>query len=131
MDDAAFIEQVQNRAQLVSRGEAVTAVRATLETLGERLTADAVKLIAARLPSEIASYLVPQAVPFNFNLEEFLSRIGIREGVELSQAARDAAAVIAALQDTVADGEIDIQSLLPEDFAPLFSADGETHLKAA
>ncbi len=131
MNTDVFIEQVRNRAQLASRGEAVTAVRAALETLAERLTAEEVKLIASRLPPEIASYLIPQAIPFNFNLEEFLSRIGIREGVDFSQAARTAGAVIATLQDAVANGEVDLRSLLPDDFASLFSVDREGRLKAA
>ncbi len=88
-------------------------------------------MIAARLPPETASYLVPQAIPFRFTFEEFLSRIGIREGVDISRATRDASAVVATVQDAVANGEVDVRALLPDDFAPLFSEYGEGHLKAA
>ncbi len=36
-----FVGQVQSRAPLASNGEAIAAIRATLETLGERLAGGA------------------------------------------------------------------------------------------
>lgn len=44
-----IIGQVQARAQLASRGEAEAATRATLETLGERITPGAAENLAAQL----------------------------------------------------------------------------------
>lgn len=38
MDYNDFVGHVHNRARLATRGEAVTAIQATLETLGDRLT---------------------------------------------------------------------------------------------
>ena len=52
-----FIAQVQRRADLKTKNEAVQAIRAVLETLGERLAGGEPKDLAAQLPSEIASYL--------------------------------------------------------------------------
>ena len=37
MDHDTFVGQVQNRAELASRGEAIRTIRCTLTALGERL----------------------------------------------------------------------------------------------
>lgn len=54
MDHDEFIGQVQHRARLSSRGDAQTAVRATLETLAERLAGGEPSDLAAQLPDEYA-----------------------------------------------------------------------------
>ena len=50
MDHDSFIGEVQNRAELASRGEALSATRATLETLGERIEEGQATNLAAQLP---------------------------------------------------------------------------------
>src|SRR5947209_11217991 len=52
-----FISQVQHRAKLNSREDAVRASSATLETLGERLAGGEAKDLASQLPQELALYL--------------------------------------------------------------------------
>ena len=54
MDHDSFIGEVQNRAELASRGEALSATRATLETLGERLQEGQATNLAAQLPEDYA-----------------------------------------------------------------------------
>jgi uncharacterized protein (DUF2267 family) len=69
-----FIAQVQRRADLNSKNEAVQATRAVLETLGERLAGGEPKDLASQLPPELASYLqqplAGSGVPFT--LDDFL-----------------------------------------------------------
>ena len=50
-----FIGEVQNRARLPSEGEAIAAVRATLQTLAERLAGGATDNLAAQLPKRSAN----------------------------------------------------------------------------
>ena len=57
MEHDEFIGQVQARARLDSRGAAEQATRATLETLGERLSEGAAENLAAQLPHEIGEHL--------------------------------------------------------------------------
>jgi len=52
-----FINHVQSIAQLDSCEEAERAVRATLETLRERIVGDEAKDLASQLPSEFGEYL--------------------------------------------------------------------------
>jgi uncharacterized protein (DUF2267 family) len=57
MDHDEFIGTVQQRADLASRGAADSATRATLATLGERITEQEADDVAAQLPMEIGRYL--------------------------------------------------------------------------
>jgi uncharacterized protein (DUF2267 family) len=52
-----FIGQVQNAAHPGSQREAVAAIRATLQTLGERLAGGAADNLAAQLPRQAGEYL--------------------------------------------------------------------------
>jgi uncharacterized protein (DUF2267 family) len=54
MDYDRLIGLVQNRARLTATGDAVSAIRATLETLAERIGQDEARHLAAQLPREIA-----------------------------------------------------------------------------
>ncbi|MGM0669506.1 MAG: DUF2267 domain-containing protein, partial [Gemmatimonadota bacterium] len=51
-----FVGEVQHRARLPSSGDAVKAIRSTLETLGRRLHGGEARDLAAQLPEEIARY---------------------------------------------------------------------------
>lgn len=89
-------------ARLASHGEAVAAIRATLETLAERLTPGQVKNLAAQLPREIAYYLEHRA--------ESLERFGL--------------AVTKGIID-------DVRAQLPNEFAPLFESGAQGRMEAA
>src|SRR5436309_14665285 len=103
-----FVGQVQHRAHLASRGEAVTAIRATLGTLAERLVGGEVKDLASQLPREIGVFLggVWESTGQRFSLEEFYQRVSLREGVDLPKAIHHAKAVASVLQEAVSQGEI-------------------------
>ena len=118
-----FVGQVQHRAGLPSLGDAVAAIRATLTTLGERLTDEEVDHLAAQLPREIAAYL-PWGAPYGprrMTLDEFFERVSDREGVDLPDAVYHARVVGEVLRDAVSPGELeDVLAQLPEEYATLF-----------
>jgi uncharacterized protein (DUF2267 family) len=83
-----FVGQVQQRARLGTSGDAVKAIRATLETLGERLTRDEAKDLAAQLPEEIGRYVIQAESGSKFGIDEFFNRVLQKEGdgVDLPEA---------------------------------------------
>lgn len=126
-----FVHQVQHRAHLSSSGEAVKAIRATLESLGERIQTGAAKNLGAQLPAEIAHHLDGATPPERFDLDEFFERVCVKEGAGLNTGVFHARAVISVLEDAVSAGEIgDIRSSLPTQFAPLFDSGSEGGMRA-
>jgi uncharacterized protein (DUF2267 family)/CBS domain-containing protein len=123
-----LVGQVQHRARLASRGEAVAAIRATLETLSERLAGGEAKDAASQLPREIGIYLqrVWEGQPQRFSLQEFYLRISVRENVALPKAIHHARSVMAVLQEALSKGEMaDIRSQLPAEYSSLFDLERE------
>jgi uncharacterized protein (DUF2267 family) len=111
-----FIGQVQHRAQLADSGAAAHAIHATLETLGERLSGDEVRELAAQLPVEIGAFLQLSKAKASFGMDGFFDRVRDREGVNLKQAMHHARVVISVLVEAVSAGEIeDVRAQLPQD----------------
>lgn len=138
MDHDSFIGQVQNRAELASRGAALSATRATLQTLGERIQEGEATNLAAQLPDELGRFLEEHAdTTESFDFGEFISRVAERDenlgdsGIDddLSAAALHARAVVDVLDEAVTEGQIeDIRDQLPEDYGDLFElAEVEQH----
>jgi len=99
---------------LASHGEAIAAICATLETLGERLAGGAADKLAAELPQEIGEYL-RNATPVDvygdsFGLDDFFQRRSLREGKDLPLATYHARVVIEVLQEAVSAGAIEKSS---------------------
>lgn len=118
-----FLKQVQSRAHLSSRDEAMEATRATLAVLGQRLFGGEAKDLGSQLPEEIGSCLNEKPGSETFDLNGFFERISRREGTDISVASEHAKAVISVLCETVTPGEImDVQSQLPKDMASLFES---------
>jgi uncharacterized protein (DUF2267 family) len=123
-----FIGQVQNRARIPTREEAVKAIRATLETLAERLAGGEPNDLAAQLPEEIGVYLKHERAGAGerFSLDEFFQRVSEREGVDLPVSVYHTRVVIEILQEAVSTGQInDVLAQLPEEFNRLFEAGSE------
>lgn len=121
-----FIGQVQHRARLASGGEAVRAVHAVLQTLGERLYGREADNLAAQLPGEIGFYLQQAEQREPFSMREFFERVAEREGVDYPDAVYHARAVMSVILDAVSPGEIaDMRAQLPAEFNPLFQWSGE------
>ncbi|GCE49735.1 uncharacterized protein (DUF2267 family) [Thermosporothrix hazakensis] len=124
MQHDEFIGQVQHRGRMSSRGDAEAAVRATLQTLGERLAGGEAKDLASQLPSQMAEYVLSGLAGMGerFNLDEFFLRVADREGVDLPKATFHAKAVMSVLQEAITKGELrDIRSQLPPEYSSLFA----------
>lgn len=119
-----FLGQVQHRAHLADFDQALRASRATLETLGERLSGNEPRQLGAQLPHELAQYLneITSGGGERFSSDEFFRRVSEREGIDLQDAVYHARAVIEVLCEAVSSGEIeDVRAQLPEDYQRLFS----------
>lgn len=126
MDYDEFVGQVQHRARLGSQGETVRAIRATLETLAERLAGGEADHLAAQLPAELGRYLQQVEGGQRFSLDEFFVRVSDKEGVDLPLAIYHARAVIELLGEAVSQGEMDhVRAQLPAEFDRLFNAGSE------
>ncbi len=126
-----FVAEVQGRANSNSREEAERAIRATLETLAERLLGGEPKDLASQLPAEIAVYLQQPfaGVGAPFTLAEFFRIVSEREGMPLSEASLHARVVIAVLCESVSMGEIEnVRAQLPHDIRQLFMVENEGDL---
>ena len=122
----AFIGEVENRARLPSRGDAVRAVQATLETLAERIRAGEASDLAAQLPPEIGTYLRGAETTERFDVDEFFLRVAAKETADLPDAVHHARAVMDVLQEAVTTGEMeDVKAQLPDNYKPLFEAGSE------
>jgi uncharacterized protein (DUF2267 family) len=116
-----FIKTIQHKADL-SWDDAEQAAHVTLQTLAERLSEGEARDIARQLPGDLGESLKTDTNSEAFRGDEFLRRIGEREGVDLDTAERLARAVFVALARTISEDELeDMLAELPKDFAPLFA----------
>jgi uncharacterized protein (DUF2267 family) len=78
-------------------------------------------VLAAQLPRDLrASVLSPPGGTERFGAEEFVRRVGQREGVDEREAAAHTRAVLLTLGEAVA-GDLDyVRAQLSADYAPLF-----------
>jgi uncharacterized protein (DUF2267 family) len=116
-----FVGEIQNRAELASRGEAIRAIRCTLTTLGERLQPGEAKDLAGQLPMEVDRFLLDAESGQRFSYDEYLDRVADCEGVEHPEAARHARLVVGLVSETVYASEIqEVLSNLPDEYLDLF-----------
>jgi uncharacterized protein (DUF2267 family) len=102
------------------RGRAERAIRATLETLAERIDAGEARHLADELPDELAPYLNTTTPAARFDIDEFLHRVADREGSGVATAEKHAAAVFTALQRVLSDTAYShLIAELPNDFLRL------------
>lgn len=122
-----FVARVRELAELGSNQEAERAIRATFETLKERLAGNEPNNLADQLPEEITEPLRGEGGRDSFSLAEFYRRVSEREGIEETQAIRHARAVAAVVQAAVTTGEMDhIRDQLKPEYAELFGEPGES-----
>lgn len=128
MKYSEFLGKVQNQARFGTESDAVSAVRATLETLGERLAGGQAEHIAAQLPEEIGYYLQQgkkSKDQDSFELDTFYERVAQREGADLPDAVYHSKIVMSVLQEAVTPGEMrDLRAQLPDEFNDLFELNG-------
>jgi len=120
-----FVGQVQHRAHLPSRGDAERIIRATLETLGDRLLPHAAEHLAAQLPRELAHHLKDRHFE-HLSLKRFYERVAEREGSDVEKAAFHVRCVFDILRLAVSAGAMQkLRLQLPEEFLPLFDTPKE------
>lgn len=111
-----FVHQVQHRACLSSGGDAVRAIHATLNTLGERLFNGEAERLAAQLSPEIGCYLLEPYFSSKLDMREFLERVAEREGIDPRRSTHHARVVLSVLAEAVSGGEMeDVRAQLPHD----------------
>ena len=117
-----FLNRVQDRIGPAQPDEARRAITATLSTLSERISDGEANDLAAQLPQELKEPIQRSGEEAEaFSLEEFLRRVGEREGANADTAREHASAVITVLREAVTEGQLDdIRAQLPQEFAPLF-----------
>jgi uncharacterized protein (DUF2267 family) len=117
-----FLNKVQDRIGPAQPDEARRAITATLSTLSERITGGEADDLGAQLPQELKEPIQRSGEEAEaFALEEFLRRVGEREGVNADTARNHASAVMTVLREAVTGGQLDdIRAQLPQEFTPLF-----------
>jgi uncharacterized protein (DUF2267 family) len=118
LDRDRFIELAAEWAD-IGFESAERAVRATLETLGERIDRGEAQQVAWQLPPEIGPWVATTGPAAGFDADEFLRRVAEREGVRIPEAERHARAVFQVLRQVLEREFDDVVAELPKDFAPL------------
>lgn len=125
MEHDEFIDLVHDRLA-ATRDVAERAARATLETLGQRLPASEAEDLAAQLPPPLATFLHQTAAQDDeFPVDEFYERVAELGDLQADEAADQARAVLAVLDDAVSSGQItDLVMALPSDYGDLLAQTG-------
>jgi|SRR5215213_7878690 len=127
MKGEQFIAEVKNLAELDTNEDAQKAVRATLETLRERLAGNEPADLAAQLPPEIAPFVEGAGGREAFSVQGFYERVAHKEGTKSEEALKHARAVATVLQTAVTGGALeDVRSQLGNDYEELFGQMGSS-----
>lgn len=119
MNHDEFVGQVQHRAHLPSRGDAETIIRATFETLGERLQPEAAVHLAAQLPPELGRHLKDRSFE-HLSLHDFFERVAQREHRDVEKSSFHARCVLETMRVAVSPGAVQkLRLQMPEEFRPL------------
>lgn len=126
-----FIERVRERAYIDSDEEALTLIRATLETLAEHQAGNASAQLAAQLPEQIGGFITNRDSGGEaFGVQEFVRRVGERAGIgDANTAALFASSVLAVVQDAVSREEFDkMRTTFPAEYNTLFEQESSEAL---
>lgn len=119
MNHDEFVGHVQHNAHLPSRGDAETIIRATFETLGERVQSETAAHIAAQLPPELARHLKDRRFE-HLSLREFHERVAKRENTDVQKSMFHARCVLDTMRTAISPGAVQkLRMQLPEEFQPL------------
>ena len=121
-----FVDRVKNSCYL-TRDEAEVAIRATLQTLAERLEPGVPVKLTGALPPELAFYFRAPRSPLyeRFSLEEFYARVRERQGVGTTrvEAVYQARAIAGLLADLLPTPVLNVvRATLPGEFSSLFDS---------
>jgi uncharacterized protein (DUF2267 family) len=128
MDYGTFINRVQKLAGLKYTWEAVIAIRSTLSVLQTIVFKGEKRLLAAALPVDIQDLIRTSEEMENIDLTEFLSRISESAEIKISDALKQAKAVLFVLQQIMTGDEARIMHVqLPKEFNVLFTTKKRTN----
>jgi uncharacterized protein (DUF2267 family) len=114
-----FLSSVEHTLK-AGRQRAERAIEATLMTLAERIDPGEARDLVEQLPPELAPLLATNTSAEPFDVDEFLRRVGEREGVDTATSERHAKAVFRALALAVPPKEFDdMVAELSKDYSPL------------
>ena len=117
-----FVSEVQQRARLDTRREALIAIESTLKTLGERLTDKEAAHLAAQLPPDVGRFLTVVDTNKSFDLKTFYENISRRESIGQPMSREHARAVLSVVEEAVSPGELqDVLAQLPDEYLTLFT----------
>lgn len=122
MDFDDFVGQVMNDLEMGRKAHGVRAVRATLNTLSERLQEGEATDLAGALPMEIDHYVLMAEHGQKFDVNDFITRVADIEDISNSEAKFHIQVVIKIMTEAIPAGETeDILDNLPEEYEELFS----------
>lgn len=113
-----FTGEVQHRLELPGTGETVRAIRATLQTLGERIPEGNAEDFAASLPMEIKWYMTGgvQEHGERFDWQEYIRRVSEITGADPPEAAYQAQVIMDLASTLVPPSDLrELRDQLPED----------------
>jgi uncharacterized protein (DUF2267 family) len=112
-----FTGTVQHRLELPGTGETVRAIRATLSTLGQRLSAGQAEDLAGSLPMEIDWYLTGGVDEHGqrFDWQEFVTRVSEIEHADRPDAAYHAQVILDLVHSVVPQSDFQqLRDVLPD-----------------
>jgi uncharacterized protein (DUF2267 family) len=125
MKDQEFMDKVRERTGL-DEDQADKAVRATLNTLAQRLAGGEPKDLASQLPGELKEAMLlttGRGMGEPLSVEQFVETVADREGCPPDAAQGHVRAVMETLREAVTEGEYhDLVAQLPQDYRPLVGA---------
>lgn len=121
-----FLHDVAERASLPNQDDAAKVVKATLQTLGERIVGGEARDLAAQLPDGVKDGLLDtaggDADAESFPADEFVHRVATRLNTDEDRARALAETVFSVLEETVTLGELqDVSGQLTDDYAGLLT----------
>lgn len=134
MDEHAFYEQAQDRADFADEEGAISITHATLQTLSQRVSEEQARDLAEHLADPLGDSLThSHGDPEAFDRGTFLDRIENHENVDATLDDRDerVPAVLGILGDAVGDESFEnTRNQLPNEFERLFElADTERNVE--
>jgi uncharacterized protein (DUF2267 family) len=116
-----LVRQVRELAGVESDEEAERAIRATFETLRERLAGNEPRNLGSQVPAPLREPLMGEGGRDDFSLAEFYNRVAEREGVGEEEAGVHARAAATTPEAAVTPGEMDdVRHQLKPEYTELF-----------
>ena len=121
MDYKTFMDKVGEQTKIEDESKVVMLVKATFETLSERIPRTHRDHLAAQLPEGIKEYLPINLRVETITLENFYRRVSNRADLGYGDAVKYTADVMWVLKLAAAEGELkDILLSFPEEYNQLF-----------